>query len=67
MPGKPKSSRSFSTSGVMMPRSSAMIGKSALCAKIFVKSSRPGTSSQWPLTAVFSIAGIDQHAWKPRK
>ena len=67
MPGKPNRVRSASTSGVMTPRSSAMIGSLPSAALIASKSAAPGPFTQRPFTAVGSLAGISQAASKPRK
>ena len=59
--------RSASTSGVITPRSSAMIGSLPSAALIASKSAAPGPLTQRPFTAVCSAAGISQTASKPRK
>src|SRR5215213_9354686 len=64
IPGKPNSSRNATTSGVITPRSSAMIGSSPSVLRIAVKSSFPGASTHWPRSAVLSPPGISQHAAK---
>ena len=67
MPGKANCVRSASTSGVMTPRSSAMIGSLPSAALTAWKNAAPGPFTQRPLTAVGSLAGISHAASKPRK
>ncbi len=67
MPGKPKRSRSASTSGVMTPRSSATIGSSPNARRSASKKPPPGPFAHRPSTAVAASPGTSQYASKPRK
>ena len=60
MPGKANWRRSATTSGVITPRSSAMMGSAPSSRAMASKSASPGPGSQRPLTAVASLAGISQ-------
>ena len=60
MPGKPNFLRRLSTSGVITPRSSAMIGIGPRALAMALNSASPGPGTHWPFTAVGSLAGISQ-------
>ena len=67
MPGKWYFSLRKSTSGVIMPKSSAtksMLGKASLMAAI---SASPGAKTHCPFIAVSSVAGTSHAASKPLK
>ena len=60
MPGRLNFSRSSITSGVIKPKSSAMMGK---CGNALMKASNsfsPGPVTHFPLIAVGAFAGISQ-------
>jgi hypothetical protein len=60
MPGKPNFLRRASTSGVITPRSSAMMGIGPSALVMALKSPSPGPGTHRPFTAVGSLAGISQ-------
>jgi hypothetical protein len=60
MPGKPNCRRKACTSGVISPRSSAMMGNGPNAVAMAWNKAAPGPGSQRPLTAVGSLAGISQ-------
>jgi hypothetical protein len=60
MPGKANLRRKASTSGVMTPRSSAMMGMGPRALVMALNKASPGPGTQRPLTAVGSLAGISQ-------
>ena len=67
MPGKPSSSRSSYTSGVIKPRSSATTGSGPSSRSAARNGSAPGPGTTRPARVGLAVAGIAQKPAKPRK